>query len=262
MRLASKRGLRKSRGRSGGRAQTEIEVKLRIPDKRRLLRRLERLEAKLVRARVHEMNTLYDTPDGNLSRRGQMLRLRVERPASRAAEVGTKRKASAGKPGIPVLLTFKAPAKGRNASKPGLYKIREENELRIPDRGEAVMILEALGVRPWFRYEKFRTVFGLRGMPGLKLALDETPLGVFLELEGPREEINRAAKLLGFVRSGYINKSYGALFMEERGLVGRASHNEPVPFSGVPDMVFGRKKGASDSVGHKSDPKEGLRSPD
>src|SRR5438105_2526077 len=60
---------------------------------------------------------------------------------------------------------------------------------------------------------------------------------------GRREEINRAAKLLGFARSDYINKSYGALFMEERGLAGRASHKEPVPFSGVPDMVFGSARG-------------------
>ncbi len=83
MRSASKTGLRKSGGRGGGRAHTEIEVKLRVPDERRLLRQLARLEAKLVRGRVHEMNTLYDTPDGNLARHGQMLRLRVERPASR-----------------------------------------------------------------------------------------------------------------------------------------------------------------------------------
>ena len=223
-------------------------MKLRVPDKRRLLRQLAQLEPKLLRARVHEMNTLYDTPDGNLARHGQMLRLRVERPASRAQGAGRKRKRVSRKAGMPVLLTFKqpakgGPAKGRKASKPGVYKIREENELRIPDRGDALRILEALGVRPWFRYEKFREVFGLRGMRGLKLALDETPIGVFVELEGRREEINRAAKLLGFARSGYINKSYGALFMEERGLAGRASHKEPVPFSGVPDMVFGSARG-------------------
>ena len=254
MRLASKRGLRKSRGARGKRAHTEIEVKLRVPDKRRLLRQLAQLKPKLLRARVHEMNTLYDTPDGSLARHGQMLRLRVERPASRAQGAGGKRKTGSRKARIPVLLTFKVPAKGgpakegsakgRKASKPGAYKIREENELRIPDRGDALRILEALGVRPWFRYEKFREVFGLRGMRGLKLALDETPIGVFVELEGRREEINRAAKLLGFARSGYINKSYGALFMEERGLAGRGSHKEPVPFSGVPDMVFGSARAA------------------
>jgi adenylate cyclase, class 2 len=239
MRSASKTGLRKS-GRAAPRVHTEIEVKLRIPDKRRLLGQLTRLKAKVIGPRVHEMNTLYETPDGSLSRRGQMLRLRIERPASRAKRVGRARKAEPDKLGISALLTFKGPAKGRKAGRPGLYKIREESELRISEPGQALTILEALGVRPWFRYEKFRTLFELPRMPGLTLALDETPIGVFLELEGPREEINRAAELLGFARSGYVSKSYGALFMEERGLAGRASHNEPVPFSGVPDMVFGR----------------------
>jgi adenylate cyclase, class 2 len=240
MRPASKTGLRKSGRRAAPGAHTEIEVKLRISDKRRLLDQLRRLKAKVISPRVHEMNTLYETPDGSLSRRRQMLRLRVERPASRAKGVGRARKAGPSKSGISALLTFKGPAKGRKASRPGLYKIREESEVSLPDPGEALTILKALGVRPWFRYEKFRTRFELPRMRGLTLALDETPIGVFLELEGPREEINRAAELLGFARSGYINKSYGALFMQERGLAGRASQSEPVPFSGVPDMVFGR----------------------
>jgi adenylate cyclase, class 2 len=243
MRLASKTGLRKSGRRAGGRAHTEIEVKVRIADKRRLSGQLARLKAKVICPRVHEMNTLYDTPDGSLSRRGQMLRLRVERPAhgKRAVRAG---KAGSSQSEFSALLTLKGPSKGQKGSRPGLYKIREESELRISDTGEALAILEALGVRPWFRYEKFRTAFELPRMRGLKLALDETPVGLFLELEGPREEINRAAELLGFARSGYINKSYGALFMEERGLARAASHGEPVPFSGVPDMVFGRKKSA------------------
>lgn len=237
---ASKTGLRKSSRGAAAKAHTEIEVKLHIPDKRRLLGQLTRLKAKVIGPRVHEMNTLYETPDGSLSRRGQMLRLRVERPGSRAKRVDRERKTEPGKSGGSALLTFKGPAKVRKARRPGRYKIREESEVNLSDPGEAHTILKALGVRPWFRYEKFRTLFELHRMPGLTLALDETPIGVFLELEGPREEINRAAAMLGFDHSAYINKSYGALFMEERGIAGRASHNEPVPFSGVPDMVFGR----------------------
>jgi len=41
-------------------------------------------------------------------------------------------------------------------------------------------------------------------MNGLKLVLDETPIGLFVELEGGRGEINRAARLsrlLGFSAS-------------------------------------------------------------
>lgn len=239
---ASKTGLRKSGSVAAERTRTEIEVKLRIADKRRLLGQLARLEAKQVRARVHEMNTLYDTPNGNLARQGRMLRLRVERPESRPNGAGRTRKLGSGKPEFSALLTLKGPPRGRRASKLGPYKVREERELRIADARDVPGILEALGVRPWFRYEKFRSSFELPGMRNLKLALDETPIGLFLELEGPREEINRAAKVLGFARSGYISKSYGALFMDERGLARRTSQNEPVPFSGVPDMLFSKAR--------------------
>lgn len=247
MRSASKRGLRKSGRPPRRRRHTEIEVKLRIAGKRRLLGQLARLKARLIRPRVHEMNTLFDTPEGKLARQGQMLRLRVERPSARSNRAGKARQKASGKSGTSALLTFKGPPKGPRANTPGRYKIREERELRIREYGKAPRILEALGVRPWFRYEKFRTVFELPRMRSLKLALDETPIGLFLELEGPPGEIDRAAELLGFDRSGYITQSYGALFMEQCGLShrisGRASHKEPVPFSGVADMLFGTKKG-------------------
>jgi len=246
MRSASKTGLRKSGGPAPRRTHTEIEVKLRIADKRRLVGQLARLKARPIGARVHEMNTLYDTPDGNLARHGQMLRLRVERPAGRGNRGEKARKMAWGRSGASALLTLKGPAKAQRGAKPEPYKVREEHEVRIAKPSGAPRILESLGVSPWFRYEKFRSTFQLPGIRGLKVALDETPIGLFVELEGPRGEINRAAALLGFARSDYITKSYGALFMEECGLArrisGRASHNEPVPFSGVPDMLFGAKK--------------------
>ena len=189
------------------------------------------------------MNTLYDTADGNLARHGQMLRIRVERPARKAAGAAGARKIARGTAGKWVWLTFKGPATGERAKDRGQYKIREEHEARIFDDGEVLGILEALGMRPWFRYEKFRSTFSLPRMKGLKLVLDETPIGVFVELEGRREEIDRAAQLLGFGASDYVTQSYGALFMEKHGLSrgrGGASRVEPTPFSGVPDMLFRR----------------------
>jgi len=58
-------------------------------------------------------------------------------------------------------------------------------------------------------------------------------------LEGPRGQIDRAARMLGFSRAEYISKSYGALFMEERGMKGgRSGHGEPTSFSRWPDMLF------------------------
>ena len=237
MRSVGKTRLRKSGPGAAKRANTETEVKLRIPDGLRFLRQLARLKARLIRSRVHEMNTLYDTPEGHLARHAQMLRLRVERPA-RGAYGGVRvRKKAEERRERSVWLTFKGPA-GARASGGSRYKVREEHELRVFDDQEMARILEALGLRPWFRYEKFRTTFRLPGMRELKLELDETPIGLFVELEGEPRQINRAAGLLGFGAGDYINKSYGALFMEKCGLSRRASRNEPVPSCGLPDMTF------------------------
>jgi len=198
------------------------------------------------------MNTLYDTRDGKLARKGQMLRLRVERRARRTDRAKKKSKGA----GVSALLTIKGPGLPRRGgpkrASAARYKIREEHELRIGDHEEMPRILEALGLRPWFRYEKFRTTYRLPGIAHLKLELDETPVGSFLEIEGERDAIDRAATLLGFARSDYIDKSYGALFMEQRGPARKAaSQIEPTPFSGLPDMLFrrsnrrGRSRGRS-----------------
>jgi adenylate cyclase class 2 len=241
MRSASKTGLRKSGRGTRNRAKTEIEIKLRVPDLPWLQGQLARLKARSVSARVHEMNTLYDTADGRLARHGQMLRIRVEGPAL-GAGAGRRCKISKERSEISALLTFKRPARGARANQRGRYKVREEYELRIFDHEQLPRILEALGIRPWFRYEKVRSTYKLPGMNGLKLVLDETPIGLFVELEGGRREINRAARLLGFSVSDYINKSYGALFMEEHGLYRPGSHNEPHPSCGLPDMLFTRSQ--------------------
>ena len=240
MRSASKTGLRKSARRVGKKADTEIEVKLRIGDRRGFLRQLKRLKTKLTHARVREMNTLYDTDDGQLARRGQMLRLRVEGAARGGPRAGQRRRVAKDRPRPTnsAVLTFKGPVNGAEASKPERYKIREEHELRISNPEEMPKIFEALGLRPWFRYEKFRSTFSLPGMARLKLTLDETPIGLFVELEGERGDIDRAAGMLGFARSDYINTSYGALFMEERGMAGPTSGKEPIPSSGLTDMLF------------------------
>ncbi len=270
MRRASKTGLRKSPGGAGAKTKTEIEIKLRVADRPELLRQLARLGAELIAARVHEMNTLYDTAQGDLLRQGRMLRVRVERPASRSKSAGKTKQGWAGEDsGSSALLTFKgpvgAPRRGakRAAERMGkrktvpAYKIREEHEIWVSDQQEVSRIIEGLGLRPCFRYEKFRTTYRLPGIRNLKVEVDETPIGLFLELEGPGREIDRAAARLGFGPAEYITKSYGALFMEERGVgrgfksrrpagakreAGKASHHEPTDelarFSGLGDMLF------------------------
>lgn len=76
-------------------------------------------------------------------------------------------------------------------------------------------ILRALGLHPVFRYEKFRTTYALPGVRGLKIELDETPVGIYLELEGPVAGINRGARLLGYRRKDYLTDSYGSLYLAD-----------------------------------------------
>ncbi len=240
MRPRSKKRLRKSRGRGVDAAHRETEVKLRVPDRTRFLRKLARLKAKLKRGRVHEMNTLYDTARGDLIARGEILRLRVERPASRTNGRGKPREAGGKELEASAWVTFKRPAMAEGASQQKQYKIREEYEVRIFGSEELPRILEALGLQPTFRYEKFRTTYELPRLKGLKVVLDETPIGIFVELEGASRQIDRAAKLLGFSAEDYINKSYGALFMEACGVkaLPGGTRAEPRPASRLPDMMF------------------------
>jgi adenylate cyclase class IV len=222
----------------------EIEVKLRIADRETFLRQLVRLRAKLTRPRVHEMNTLYDTANGDLAKGGQIARIRVERSAPR--DVSNPRMAHHGKSEAPAeapvaTLTYKGPA-----GQPGSgYKVREEHEVRVGNAQMLEALCKMLGLRPWFRYEKYRSTYALPGIKGVELDFDETPVGDYLELEGVRVSIDRAARRLGFSKADYIVGSYGGLFMESLKIRGKgATKNEPTPELGLPDMLF-RKQSAS-----------------
>jgi adenylate cyclase class IV len=78
-----------------------------------------------------------------------------------------------------------------------------------------IRILRALGLHPMFQYEKFRTTYALPEIPNVKVEFDETPIGLYLELEGTVAEIDRAARSLGYSRTDYISKSYGALYIAD-----------------------------------------------
>src|SRR5258706_561472 len=94
-------------------------------------------------------------------------------------------------------------------------KSNQEIETEISDAEQMRRILSALSLRPSFRYEKFRTTYVLKDLHNLKIELDETPIGTFLELEGSPSAINRAAKLLGYIPSQYITQTYGALYIAD-----------------------------------------------
>ncbi|MGH9703180.1 MAG: class IV adenylate cyclase, partial [Candidatus Acidiferrales bacterium] len=165
----------------------EIEIKLRVADLREFARKLSREKAERVRT-VFEHNLLFDTPDNRMRSSGRLLRLRLEWPVERSGV--PERPLSAAARGI---LTYKGPT-GRGAAreKASRYKVVEETEVEIPNPQELPGVLDRLGYRPTFQYEKRRTLYRLPGLRQLQVELDETPIGNFVELEGPRRAIDRA----------------------------------------------------------------------
>jgi len=75
-------------------------------------------------------------------------------------------------------------------------------------------ILRQLGYLPAFRYEKYRTEFESPERQGGKITFDETPIGQFLELEGPGDWIDSTARKLDFSPSDYVLSSYGKLYLD------------------------------------------------
>src|SRR5438477_7475241 len=198
----------------------ETEIKLRITDVLAFHRTLKRIGARPAgpgTSKVHEENVIFDTPQGGLAKHGKLLPIRTE-----TLEVREKSKKSA--PKQRVILTFKQPmtrpavaeTESRSDSP---YKVRDEIEVEVAESGNLARIFEGLGMNGWFRYEKYRTTFRLPASKawakGLLIELDETPIGAFVELEGPAEAIDRAAEELGYSKRDYVLKNYLRLYMEE-----------------------------------------------
>lgn len=196
-----------------GETKLEVEIKLPISDRAEVIDHLLRLGARQ-HGRVLERNTIYDTPNSDLRRSGRLLRLRTEKPPKGA---------------VRALLTAKAPPpeRTRNAER-SRYKERLEREVPVANPARTERLLKSLGLRPSFRYEKHRTAFELSG---LHIALDETPVGLFLELEGQPAAIDRVARALGFNPSDYFRGTYWDLYAADCRRKGRQARN----------MLFTRK---------------------
>ena len=198
----------------------ETEIKLKITDVPAFHGTLQRIGARPAgpgTSKVHEENVIFDTPQGGLAKHGQLLRIRTETPQS-----GSKPKKRA--PNQRVMLTFKhpiaRPADARMENEAyGSYKVREEIEVEVAEAGNLTRIFEGLGMSGWFRYEKYRTTFRLPDSEvwakGLLIELDETPIGTFVELEGPAAAIDRAAGELGYSKRDYVLKNYLRLYVED-----------------------------------------------
>lgn len=163
----------------------EREIKLKFDSASDARQRIVACGAMPLRGRRLQHDRLLDTDDGRLARRGCALRVRSD--------------------GARTLVTFKGPLR------PGTMKLRDEHETAVDDGDVLLTVFEQIGLRPRFRYEKYREEFSA---PEVVIAIDDTPIGVFVEIEGAEDRIHATAAALGKGASDYITASYRALYDE------------------------------------------------
>jgi len=173
-------------------ATLEREIKLRFDDAESARSAILDAGATPLRGRRLQEDFLLDSADDDLRCQRCVLRVRVESGRS--------------------LLTFKGPVQ------PSLVKVREELETIVGDGMLVVRILEQLGFHVWFHYQKYREEFA---RDDVIVALDETPVGTFVEIEGGEHGIAEAAEALGRGPDDYLVDSYRRLYQvdcEARGV--------------------------------------------
>ena len=172
---------------------TETEIKVEIQNPEDFCERLRTLNPRVISSRHFEDNRLFDFPEKSLLSRRCLVRIR---------QAGEKS-----------VLTFKGPAKEN-----GIFKTREELETGLEDGITALEILQKLGLREWFRYQKYRREFEL---DTVIVAVDETPIGNYAELEGSETAILELARKLDIGQTRFIRNSYYSLYLEDCRLKGK-----------------------------------------
>ena len=161
----------------------EIEVKFPVADVFRLREKISGLGA-VSRGRHFEINVRFDDGADSLRRRGCLLRLRRDRQAT---------------------LTFKSRADAADSQ----FKIHKELEVQVSDFDLMERILCAAGFERRQVYEKWRETFSWNQT---LLCLDEMPFGPYLEIEGPKAAIRRAASELQLNWNQRIRMTYLEMF--------------------------------------------------
>lgn len=170
-------------------APTETELKIPVRDLEAVRRCLAEMPGAVeLHPSEREVNILLDTTDGKLEAAGRVLRLR---------RIGDRQ-----------LLTLKGPA-----SFEGAIKHREELELAVSDVAALAAIFDRLGYQPVVRYEKDRESWRVGGVT---VTLDHTPMGDFVELEGPAERLTALAASLGIDPGDGVRGSYVSLWRDYR----------------------------------------------
>jgi adenylate cyclase class 2 len=169
-------------------SSTETELKIPVADLPAVRHRLAEANARRIHPAEREVNLVFDSSDGRISRGECLLRLR---------RIGDSRR-----------LTFKGPPRFE-----GRIKHREELEVEVSDIDLVTAILQRLGYTPVLRYEKDRETWDAGGVT---VTLDHTPMGDFVELEGPSTRLVETAESIRIDVADAVEGSYIALWQEHR----------------------------------------------
>jgi len=162
----------------------EVELKYIGADLEDVRRRLAEAGARLEEPRSLETNATFDDVDESLRTSEKLLRLRDGKE-----------------------LTVKIPVDDVK------FKSRREITAHVAD-GNIEEILEALGYRPNWRYEKYREGWDFDGM---WVTLDEMPfVGPVVEIEGDRDRIAATAEELGLSDLRTSTGNYRSLYDDHR----------------------------------------------
>lgn len=165
----------------------EIEVKFPLRDRNELVQKLHDIGAQRLYPETFEDNIVLDRR-GELRTKGALLRVR--------------------KFGKYSIATYKGPM-----SIEGGVKSREEVQTGVESFELAIQLLDSLGYKPVFRYQKFREVWRLRDV---EVVLDRTPIGEYFEIEGPMDTIRTIAGELGMNMDQAIRQTYADLYRQAR----------------------------------------------
>ena len=170
---------------------TEREIKLRVGEGvlDEVRKRLHELDALRLLARHHEINLVLDDDQATFRTSRRLLRVR--------------------RYGDFVRCTYKGAPTVTNG-----VKERDEHEVTLQrgsDPDELLALLAGLGFTPSLRYDKYRESWQVEDH---EVVLDQTPIGDFLEIEGPTP--HRWLAALGIDQEPVEDRSYPEIWSAMR----------------------------------------------
>ena len=167
----------------------EIELKFKTSDEDIL--RIKNNSDVIFLEEVHQKTVMFDNADKMMEHTDGRIRLRQQ--------------------GNNASLSYKRPL-------PSVGNEKKEVEIETEVGNFEVMsnILRMMGYAPSTSYEKYTALLKLKNKPDIHIEIQKYPFETFLEIEGDKEEIEKAAKQLGFDIKNALVKPVDTLFMEWR----------------------------------------------